>query len=236
VPRVTRISIAIGVLAVWAFLSCQSDTIDPYYTSTFLVANSSATDLFAVAGFRGIGPAYSPVAVKSGGTAQLYRESRFLEAAPNAAQEFTCLSVYRLPDSALVYQMTPVTNGIWSRREVSKYDTEYTLKLTDGDLASGAIANACAQLTGVARDSLSGATLNALDTSYYDDAGTYRLRCITGSAKTYAFLWPDSLPTGRVTFYHAGYYRKTVRVPDGVDSLGNRYYRMNVRLAAHPAP
>jgi hypothetical protein len=140
-----------------------------------------------------------------------------------------------LPDSVLVYQMTPVVNGAWGRRAISTYDVDYTLNITDGDLATDAIPNACAQLTGVARDSLSGTTLDALTAAYTDDAGNFNLRSVTGTAKTYSFVWPDSLPPGAIYFSRPGYHGKKLRVPDGVDSLGNRYYKMNVRLSARPS-
>jgi hypothetical protein len=178
------------------------------------------------------------VQVPAGARKELAYYEEFLGPPPDAGRTFTCVSVHRASDSLLVFQLAPVKNSQWKRREIREYHEEYTLELSDSKLHRDGIANRCGEISGSAVDSVTASPLDFYHVALWEDAPEFYsvMQTNTGPATTYSLIWYGDVPSGSIRFAKNGYRCKSFGVPMDVDSLGDRRYELNVDLAPFLTP
>ena len=217
-------AMAVALLAPW-LVTC-STTIDQTISARFFVSNRTSQDVIVEWGLKRASGSYQPVTISAGGHAKLHEYSEFLGAPPDAAVEFSCLSVYRVSDGQMVLQLAPVTDEQWLRLDAENYRTEYILFLTDNKLKPG-VVDACSRLSGVAIDSVTSASLDGLNVSIVDGTDPLGMRMTTGLGNEYSFMWVGDLPEAEIRFFRLGYQARQLRLPDDATDLGDRRYQLN---------
>lgn len=221
----TTIALMVGCLG-----SCGDDSAteggDHTWHVSYRASNETSNNLIiGLSGPAVAGATSVETRVSAGATTELLSYDTFLGSSPEVSDDFWCVSIWLESDRSLVGQLCPVSSDQWELGNLDRYQTDFRLIVTEGDLEP--IEDQCPRLAGVVFESETGQAIAGAMVAYNGENDFF---LPTDSSGRYLFYLPGGPIQGLLTVSGEGYHSVEHTLPGDVVGFSNGLYRLDFGL------